>query len=131
MHMSIKLLVSVFFACIVTPPVLAKDLCLGTFSNLQVNPEAGDLLGTEIHIVGTHAGKQASVQFAEGEAGKLIVATIVCDGSHVSFKLPPDNGRAAATFNGQLSATRLTGEFVFDSGARDKVILVRRKSYWD
>lgn len=109
----------------------AKDFCIGTFSSMHFNTESGDLSGVEINIVNAHSGKQAAVQFSEGEPGALMVTPVVCDGTHLFFSLPRDAGRASATFSGVVSGKRLVGEFVFDTGARDKVSLVRRSSYWN
>ena len=109
----------------------AKDLCLGTFSSFHVNHESGDLLGVEIKIVLTHAGKQAVIQFSEGEPGPLVITPIVCDGAHLSFILPSVSGREATTFNGSIFKDQITGDFFFKNGGREKVVLIRRKSYWD
>ena len=114
---------------------MAKDFCLGTFSSLHLHKESGDLSGTEIKIVTTRAGKQAAIQFSDGEPGSLIVTPLACDGAHVSFKLPRGDEHDAAfdgaTFKGIVSANRLVGEFVFQGGGREHVTLARRKSYWD
>ena len=131
MFMPIKRFSVLFLLLMFAQQVEAKDLCLGTFSSLHFNTEGGDLLGVEIKIVHTESGKEAAIQFSEGEPGALIMAPIVCNGSHVSFKLPRDASRPAATFEGNVSKVRLIGEFVFESGAHDKVVLPRRKSYWD
>jgi hypothetical protein len=121
----------VFCSAIGMTEVTAKDLCLGTFSSLHFNADSGDLSGTEIRLIGTRNAKQASVQFSDGEPGPLIATPVICNGTHLSFSLPKDVGRVAATFDGVVSSTRLIGEFVFETGARDKVVLMRRKSYWD
>ncbi len=118
-----------------THAAMAKDFCHGTFSNLRMNNQSGDLSGTEIKIVTTRAGKQAAVQFSDGEPGALIVTPVSCDGAHVSFKLPRGDEHDAifggAIFNGIVSANHLVGEFVFQRGGREQVTLARRKSYWD
>ncbi len=125
------LICTVIFSAVGSTDAAAQDLCRGTFSNLRFNADSGDLSGVEIKIVGTRGGKQATVQISEGEPGRLIATPVLCKGTYVSLTLPKDAGRASASFTGVVSASRLVGEFVFDTGARDKVVLARRKSYWD
>lgn len=109
----------------------AKDICLGTFSSLHFNSEGGDVLGIEIKVVYTRVGKQAVIQFSEGEPSPLVVVPVVCEGDHISLKIPKDNGRAAASFEGVVAKDRLVGELVYESGGREKIFLPRRKGYWD
>lgn len=122
---------SVLLCAINMSDAAALDFCQGTFTNFHFNTESGDLSGVEIRIVDTLAGKQATIQFSEGEPSTLTVTKVSCDGAHLSFKLPADEGRATATFHGITTSKKLVGEFVFDTGARDKVVLERRTSYWD
>ncbi len=134
MFMPMNILASVIGAVLCSvigmTEVMAKDLCFGTFSSLHFNSGSGDLSGIEISIVSTRDGKQAAVQFSDGEPGPLMVTPVICTGTHLSMSLPKDAGSAAATFNGVVSSSRLIGELVFDTGAREKVNLKRRKSYW-
>lgn len=39
----------------------ARTPCVGTFSNLAFNSDAGDVLGTEIRVVMTSSGYKATV----------------------------------------------------------------------
>jgi hypothetical protein len=124
-------LVAVSFAIFFAQQAGAKDICLGTFSSLSFNSEGGDVQGVEIKVVYTRVGKQAAIQISEGEPGPLVIVPVVCDGTHLSLKIPKDDGRAAASFEGVVSKGRLVGELVYESGGREKLLLPRRKGYWD
>jgi hypothetical protein len=131
MSMLIKLFIVLLSGLFFMHDATAKDFCLGTFHNLHFNSEGGDLSGMEIKIVGTNSGKQAAIQFSDGEPGSLVVTPVICKNAHIAFTIPKDHGRTAATFDGVISKNRMAGELVFEGGGRDKVVLLRRKSYWD
>lgn len=118
-------------AVFVQASVAARELCLGTFSDLAFNKEGGDLLGVEVKIVETRTGKQAAVQFSEGEPGPLQLAEVTCEGNRVVLQIAAEKGSAPITFKGTVRNNSLVGEFVFDTGAKQAVKLPRRKGYWD
>ncbi len=111
--------------------VIAKNLCLGTFSSYEYNAEGGDILGVEIKVVHTRLGKQAAIQFSEGEPGELTVVTVTCDGSHFSFKIPKTNDVLSAQFEGTISKKNLSGKLTYENGASGQLILPRKKGFWD
>ena len=111
--------------------VIAKDSCLGTFSSFQYNTEGGDIQGIEIKIVYTRLGKQAAIQFSEGEPGALVIVPVRCDGSHISLKIPTEDGRLSVNLEGVVSENNLTGKLIDESGESEKLLLPRKKGYWD
>jgi hypothetical protein len=129
--MPMRILIALTFAVFFMQQAGAKDLCLGTFSSFRFNSEGGDVQGVEIKVVYTRTGKQAVIQFSEGEPTSLTVVPVVCDGTHISLKIPKDDGRSAAFLEGAVSKNRLVGELVYETGGREKIFLPRRKSYWD
>ena len=130
MFMSSKILfliVALFFV----QNVIAKDQCLGTFSSYEYNAESGDIQGVEIKVVYTRLGKQAAIQFSEGEPGALIVIPVTCKGSNFSFKIPKTNEVLSANFNGEISKKNLSGKLIYENGASEQLILPRKKGCWD
>ena len=111
--------------------VIAKDQCLGTFSSYEYNAESGDIQGVEIKVVYTRLGKQAAIQFSEGEPGALIVVPIACDGSNFSFKIPKTYDILSANFEGVISKKNLSGKLIYENGASGQLILPRKKGFWD
>lgn len=128
-----RTLVSAAFLCsmLFAQNAAARDLCLGTFTSFRFHNESGDLQGVEIKIVYTRTGNQAVIQFSEGEPAPLIVVPVICDGAHLSLKIPKDDARPAASFEGVVSKDRLVGNLVYETGAQEKLSLPRHKGYWD
>ena len=118
-------------ALFIVQSTYAKSLCFGTFSDLTFNEEAGDLLGAEIRVANSISGKQATLQFSEGEPGPLVVVDVDCDGSNISFDIPTMKNGISGRFTGAVFKDRLVGQFFFGRGGRKDVILLRRRSYWD
>jgi hypothetical protein len=113
------------------PAVASKrDPLIGTYSSLSFNPQSGDVNGYEVRIVPTHGGKQAVVQVAEGDAGKLYVVDVVKKSGVVEFEVPltPEH---KVKFSGRLTAEGLTGSFVHPTGVIERVTLKRSVSYWE
>lgn len=102
-----------------------KPRITGVFSNLEYIEEAGDLVGWEVFIVLGGEGHFAVVQIAEGWPAPPEVARITRDGSHVEFTL-----QDGTKFKGDVSEKALSGTFTDPAGGARKVILERRKSYW-
>ena len=102
----------------------------GTYSNMYVNEEAGEVLGEELKIVVTTGGYQGALQFAQGVPSELILVDVSATENKISFSFAgtdPYSGR----FTGMIDRDSLTGEFKFKNGASEKVEMQRRKSYWD
>jgi hypothetical protein len=81
----------------------AKDNYLGTFSTFNFNSESGDLNGMEIKIVYTRLGKQAAVQFSEGEPGPLVTANVICEGNKIHMNIPETHGQKEFSIDGLIS----------------------------
>ncbi|MES2106633.1 MAG: hypothetical protein V4634_21620 [Pseudomonadota bacterium] len=109
----------------------AKSLCVGTFSNLAINPVGGEFSGMEVRVVETDIGYRATVQIAEGGAGILLLVDVECDGSEMAFHLPATNTDVHGKFLGKVNGQNLQGEIKFDNGRVDRIFLQRRRSYWD
>lgn len=101
----------------------------GTFSDMHYSQESGDLIGHELSIVFTNAGYEGTYQVAEGEPSKLMLVEIVFHGDRISFSVP--TGTYAGSFTGIIKLKGIAGTFTYKSGAKEKVDLPRRKSYWD
>ncbi|MFZ6644166.1 hypothetical protein ACO0LO_00485 [Undibacterium sp. TJN25] len=110
---------------------VTKSLCVGTFSNLAINPVGGEFTGMEIRVAQTDIGYRATVQIAEGGAGILLLVDVECDGNEMSFHLPATNTDVHGKFTGTVSKQNLKGDISFDDKRTDRVFLLRRKSYWD
>ena len=108
------------------PPRIA-----GTYTNLALHDETGDLVGTEIKIVPVVGGRyQAAVIVSVGEVQPLRVADVQVTGQSVSFVVREDNG-TSWSFRGTVSAESLKGTITHSEGGRENVTLRRHRSYWD
>jgi hypothetical protein len=102
----------------------------GTYSDMGYVEESGDVIGTELRIVGTSGGYEATLQFAQGVPDGLIVVVVEASGNKISFSIPePSN--YAGRFTGTIENGVLKGEFRYKSGEAESVKLPRHKSYWD
>ena len=101
----------------------------GTYTNMQYQQEAGDLLGIELKIVPARKGYQGALQFAEGEPSDLIVVEIRLEGESLSFSIRSTSGHAGQ-FVGNIKNGILHGQFRFTSGVSEDVTLKKGKSYW-
>ena len=101
----------------------------GTFSDMAFNQDAGDVTGHELRIAFTSAGYEGVFQVAEGAPSELMLVKVVFDGNKLSFTLPA--GSYAGSFSGIVDANGISGVLTHASGAQEKVVLPRRKSYWD
>ncbi|WP_394780473.1 hypothetical protein [Undibacterium sp.] len=110
---------------------VTKSLCVGTFSNLAINPVGGEFTGMEIRVAQTDIGYRATVQIAEGGAGILLLVDVECDGNEMSFHLPATNTDVHGKFTGTVSRQNLKGDISYDDKRVDRVFLLRRKSFWD
>jgi hypothetical protein len=100
----------------------------GTYSNLELNEEAGDLLGIEIKIVPVNNRFQGAVLITEGEPEAMVLVTVNVRGSAVTFDVP---GKEGWTFSGRITPRALSGTITHVSGGTEKVVLLRRCGYWD
>ena len=105
----------------------------GTFSNLRVNTEAGELRGVELKIVPTRNGHQGALQIAEGGPSEIMVVDVaVRKHNAIRFNIPasyPFYG--GGTFEGTLDSKGITGRFTYVGVTGDVERLVRGRSYWD
>jgi hypothetical protein len=102
----------------------------GTYTSLRFNQDGGDLLGQEVRIVFTRNGYRGVLQFAEGDAGDLIIVNVTIDGNKVRFVIPDASGYGGE-FNGTFQEGAIRGTFKFKSGGEETVLLRKGKSYWD
>lgn len=109
----------------------AKDNCFGTFSTFNLNSESGDLNGMEIKIVYTRLGKQASIQFSEGEPGPLVTANVICKGNNIHITIPGIYGREESRIDGFISNKKIEGKITYKGGFQHEISIPRHKSYWD
>ena len=110
---------------------LARDNCLGAFSSFNFNSESGDLNGMEIRIVYTRLGKQASIQFSEGEPGPLVTANVICKGNNIHISIPGIYGREESRIDGFISNKKIEGKITYKGGSQHEISIPRHKSYWD
>ena len=102
----------------------------GTYSNLEYNEEAGDLVGVEVKIVPVSGGRlQPAVLVSEGEPAPMFLVDVRVSGSTVTFTVP--GGEEGRTFQGSISAKGLKGTITYASGVKQVVTLPRRCGYWD
>ncbi len=102
----------------------------GIYSNLHYIEEAGDLVGTELHILppkgDDKAGYTVVVQIAEGEAPFTATVPLKVSGDRFEFTLPKDSFDPGAHFTGKFDQQGLT--LKWSSGTVEH--LKRGKSYW-
>jgi len=106
----------------------------GIYSDLYYNREGGDLLGTELFIVGAGShGHMAFVQSWQGGTGVPVVVPIQVDGNKVTFSVP-EQSLGEGKYEGRISRTGFDGTWhhPLASGgfAEDPIHLKRKKSYW-
>lgn len=105
----------------------------GFFTDMHYISEAGDVVGTEVWIVGGRGEYWATVQMADGEPDPPVVAPVELSGSHVKFTvrepLVDQDGKPAPDlvihFEGTVTRDGLSG-----SVNGNKFSLKRRNSYW-
>lgn len=93
----------------------------GIYSDMRYIPQAGDVIGTEVHVLYARDKFYVLFQNARGEPDPPILVPASVNGSTLAFEVPSE-GR----FTGTVSATELTGRL----GATE-LRLSRGKSYWE
>lgn len=109
------------------PSALAGGVLFGTYSSLEFNCEAGDLLGYEIKIFPVAAGIVAAIQAADGGAGRAGLVVVRVDDDEIEFNIPEEG----AIFRGKVLSSGLVGEIVYKNNVHRKMEMPRRVSYWD
>jgi len=103
----------------------------GTFSDMHCVEQEGDVLGTEITLVGGLDGSAyryfALVQFAEGAAGVPHLVPVSVDGAKVRFTASYLAG-FDVEFSGRVSKKGLAGRW--GEPLNESVDLQRRTSFW-
>ncbi len=106
----------------------------GIYSNLRYNQDGGDLLGTELLVVGTENGWVVFYQHWEGGADKPIVVPATVDHDHISFAIPDSDGGGGG-YEGRISISGFEGTVRHrdSTGATkaDPISLKRKPSYWE
>jgi len=102
----------------------------GTYSNLAMNEDGGDLLGVEIKIVPIGERYQGAVFLSEGEPQPMTIVEVRVRGTSVEFDVPGKQ-KTGWKFSGQITGKSLTGTIRYASGGVEKVVLPRRCGYWD
>jgi hypothetical protein len=119
----------------------------GTFSDMRFDEQSQKLVGTEIRIVVTEDGYQASLQFANGRLSDLVIGDVQfnVDLKYWPLGVPlpetePDadsveisihDGRYAGIFKGKVTKTHIEGVLRFVSGDSLTVRVRRHEGYWD
>lgn len=85
----------------------------------------------EIRVVLTRDGYKATVQVAEGGAGDIFIVPFKKAGDRVEFDVPLPGGREGGHFSGGMTERGLKGVIRYPSGVSEKVLLPRKKSYWE
>ena len=102
----------------------------GTFQDLRIPVEGGNLQGVEILIIprfGSSGEYLALVQFAEGDAPHAALVPIKVRGTKIEFTLPEDGRYPEMRFSGVVDKTSLNG--TWSNGKKE--IFKRGVSYWD
>lgn len=118
----------------------------GTFTDLRPDGNTG-MTGTEVRIVVTENGYQASLQFGNGELSDLFIgdADVDFDTRNWPLGVPlPERepntslvqinvkvGPYAGTFEGKITKDALIGVFTLASGRKLSLNLPRQKGYWE
>ncbi len=123
----IYFLVGLLFSTI----ALAADT--GVYSNMSINPESGDLVGTEITILFSRNGYWLLYQSAEGEPNDPVLLPIRVLDNEFSLKIEDGNQYQDLSFDGEfvengLKVT-LTNGAIFNSGNKSEV-LPKSRSHW-
>jgi len=109
------------------PPVRIE----GTYENLRVGPESGDLVGMRIMLIDGGGGIHAIVQEAEGgvELPNPVTAKTDVKGAKISFTIKFPGHDAAQTFSGTVTTAglRLRRGHTAGADAEKPFFLKRRK----
>ena len=106
----------------------------GIHSDLSYNREAGDLLGTELFIVGAGGhGYVAFVQSWQGGTSIPLVVPVQVNEDKIMFEVPaPSFGEGQ--YNGRISKTGFDGTWLHPLAGggfvKYPVHLKRKRSYW-
>jgi hypothetical protein len=108
----------------------------GTFSNLALHRETGDLLGLEVHIVlasdeNSRRIYKAMFQMAEGGPGNVTLSPVTLRGCHFTVVISEMRADEVVRVEGEIHATYMEGKLIFKAGHSDGFRLQRRRSYWD
>lgn len=101
----------------------------GTFSNLRVVEESGDLIGAQVTVEREPDGEyRARVMYVEGAPAPEVVSPVTYDQTGECHRISlilgaPYNG----SFTGCLGAVALVGAFRFPAGAEERVYLPRQR----
>lgn len=98
----------------------------GCYSNLFQHEDTGDILGRELFLVYSDCGYQVLYQESEGWPRVLLLLPVSVDGNTIRFTIPRDHGKRHDTFQGKVTADKLSGTF----STGEKIILPRKKSFW-
>jgi hypothetical protein len=106
----------------------------GTFSGLEYNEEAGDLLGVEIKLVPwTEGHYRAAVLIAEGSPTRFVIVDVSVRDGIVKFTVPATDlhSEDGFEFRGKVVKANLTGTITYASGTKEQVTVRKRCGYWD
>ena len=102
----------------------------GTFSDMEKNPNSGDITGCEIRIVGSAKGYSGTIQFSNAWPGNLfMLEEIRYDVGDIFFKL--SSGPMAGSFRGRITDEALTGILEIADYKFVRLHLPRKSSFWD
>ena len=128
--MTERILLPVLFVAFYALAAVATEIPVpGTYSNLAYHRRAGDLLGTEIHIVFSFQGHYATFQCASCVP---VVVPLKVNGHRIEYTLNESHGDSlcgAGTRMGEVTPFGL--EIWRADDPESKLKLKRQRSYWD
>jgi hypothetical protein len=111
-------------------PVSKSFAPTGTYTNLALQKQTGDLLGAEIRFVLSGTGYKALVQFAQGGAGEVTLHTAMLTPSEVTLNTTGRQDGMVRIY-GRFTPAGLDATFHFDQGGKEQMLLKKGRSYWD
>jgi hypothetical protein len=103
----------------------------GIYSDMEFNPESGDVVGLEVILVFSRDGYFVVFQNSEGSPSVPIVAPAKVEAGKIQFEGAIGDG--VSTFNGEVLEGVLVGEFsggVLNKDGQRLFLLRKKQSYW-
>ncbi len=128
--LALLVLLALIVTSTISLAVTSSSHWTGTFSDMEKNPDSGDITGCEIRIVGSAQGYSGTFQCANAWPGNLfMLADIRYDVGDIFFKLP--SGPMAGSFRGRITDEAITGILEVANYKFVRLHLPRKSSFWD
>lgn len=124
------LLAILFLGALGKPLIASETITTGTYTNLRMSAQTGDLNGYEIRLLLSSDGYVSVVQMSEGGPGIVTLQPVRIQGKQIVIDFS-NHRYGLIKFEGSVNRDQINGVFTFDRGGADSVVLRRGKSYWE